>query len=106
MEIDVLSRVRHALNSVGIVASGTDMDPGEAAPLWAAVLEVAAEQLAATTHAPGDWSEQTRTRVIEHVGRATRVAMAAKAPVLLAQERSGTWRRPGVRSFETHRTHS
>lgn len=98
---DVASALRRVLDDARIVGATSDT-PSSGAEWWAAALEVAAERLAATTHDSQSWSEEARSRVVERVGRATRIAAAAKAPVLLAQERSGTWRRPGVRSFEAH----
>lgn len=98
----VVTALRRALDDVRIVGAASD-SPSSDAEQWSTVLEVAAEQLAAATHESQTWSEEARSRVVERVGRATRIASAAKAPVLLAQERSGTWRRPGMRSFEAHR---
>ena len=97
-----LSDVREVLADSRIVAVASDT-PSTAAEQWATVLEVAAEQHATATRDAQQWPEAARARVVERVARATRIAEAAKAPVLLAQERSGTWRRPGMRSFEAHR---
>lgn len=73
------------------------------AAAWADVLAVAATELAKVTVSPDAWSEDARARVIRLVDQAVRAAGAAKAPVLVAQEESGSWRRPGVRSFADHR---
>ena len=82
-----------------------DRDPPDSnvAAAWAGVLEVAARELAAASAAPGEWSDAALAVVVDAADRTARVLDAAKAPVLVAQERSGTWRRPGVRSFEAHR---
>lgn len=102
MGTGALPALHGALADPRIVGTASDTASADA-ERWSAVLEVAAEQLAAATHDSQTWSEEARSRVVERVGRATRIAAAAKAPVLLAQERSGTWRRPGMRSFEAHR---
>lgn len=67
------------------------------------MLEVAARELAATSTVPGAWSDAARCLVVDAVDRTTRVLGAVKAPLLVAQEQSGTWRRPGMRSFEAYR---
>ncbi|MDQ2625221.1 MAG: HNH endonuclease [Actinomycetota bacterium] len=73
------------------------------AAAWAGVLEVAALELARHSSAPEEWSDATRGAVVDAVDRTARVLVAAKAPVLVAQDRSGAWRSPGVRSFEAFR---
>ena len=111
--VDVLApRVLRALADAGILPVATDTaggreasvaDGAAAAAVWAGVLVVAAEQLAGVTGSSQSWSDAARAHVVEDLDRATRVVGAAKAPVLVAQEDSGSWRRPGVRSFEAHR---
>ncbi|NLF03918.1 MAG: hypothetical protein GX593_02750 [Actinomycetales bacterium] len=116
---DLPARVRAALVGAGILGSGSAgvgivsddgapvvgvaLDEGrESAAVWAAVLEVAASELAGVTRSASSWSEASRTQVVDAVDRASRSLTAAKAPILVAQEDAGLWRRPGVRSFEAH----
>ena len=120
---DLALRVLRALHDAGIVPGGLADDGGSHTPggeqpgalgsgvdddvsagaVWAAVLVVAAERVAASTQSSKGWSDSHVSRVVEDLDRASRVIGAAKAPLLVAQEASGTWRRPGVRSFEAHR---
>ena len=85
----------------GLDAGGPDAQ-ARAAAVWAGVLEVAASELVKVTASASSWSEDARTVVMGHVEGAARALTAAKAPVLVAQEAAGRWRRAGVRSFEAH----
>ncbi len=86
------------MGSAARVVGGAD-----AAAAWAGVLEIAARELAAVSAAPDAWPDSARSLVVDAVDRTTRVLGAAKAPLLVAQERAGVWRRPGMRSFEAYR---
>lgn len=114
------ARIRLALVSSGVVPGGQPSragrsdahsvtgasdaaDDSDVAAAWGGVLEVAARELAAASSSPSEWPDAALSVVVDAVDRTARVLDAAKAPVLVAQERSGTWRRPGVRSFEAHR---
>ena len=96
--------LRSVLVAAGIVP-GTD--PGssaaERAAAWARVVETAAAEVGSASVTPERWSEAERSTLVDAVDRTARVLEAAKAPVLVAQERAGMWRRPGVRSFEAFR---
>jgi len=63
-----------------------------------------AHALAEATQDCCTWSPETRAELLGGLDAATRSLAAAKAPVLVAQERSGAWRGPGVRSFDDARS--
>src|SRR5690554_3282908 len=99
---------------MSLVSQGGDRPGGEerassdlvgpaAASAWAQVLGVVAEELVAAARDSRRWPESARARVVKQLDHASRAVTAAKAPLLVAQEDSGLWRRPGGRSFEGHR---
>ena len=94
--------VRAALTTAGLVP-GEVANGASAAQAWAGVLEVVAGELAGACGEPGQWAESARSAVVDVIDRATRVLGAARAPLLVAQQEAGLWRRPGVRSFEAYR---
>jgi len=52
------------------------------------------------------WAAQVQTEVLAALDETARVVTAAKAPVLAAHEAAGTWRSPGIGSFEQFRARS
>jgi len=100
---DASRLVRAALTTAGVVPGREDERPAGRAHAWAQVLEVAALELAAAAREPEGWAEAERSQVVDAVDRVSRVLGAARAPILVAQEEAGLWRRPGVRSFEVFR---
>ena len=96
--------LRVALVAAGLVPEvGTGASAAELAAAWARVTESAAAEVGSASVGPEQWSESERAAVVDAVDRTARVLEAAKAPVLVAQEQAGLWRRPGVRSFEAFR---
>ena len=67
------------------------------------VLDAVCREVEAACRQSETWTESARSEVIDAIDRAVRVLGAARAPVLVAQEDAGLWRRPGVRSFEAFR---
>lgn len=70
---------------------------------WGEVLTTAAAELVAACREPGAWDDADRAAVLEAIDRSSRALAAAKAPILVAHDEAGAWRRPGVRSFEAFR---
>src|SRR5690606_3035422 len=80
--------------------------PHEEAAVWAEVLSVAARELATRSRDAKVWPQESQARVVTAIDEVIRLATVAKAPVLAAQEASGTWRSTGVRRFEDFRATS
>ncbi|NLF03887.1 MAG: hypothetical protein GX593_02595, partial [Actinomycetales bacterium] len=70
---------------------------------WARVMVTAARELRAMSAEAKAWSSDVHGEVLAALDETARVMTAAKAPVLAAQEASGTWKAPGVGSFEQFR---
>ncbi|NLF04830.1 MAG: DUF222 domain-containing protein, partial [Actinomycetales bacterium] len=70
---------------------------------WARVMVTAARELRAACQDAKAWAPDVHVEVMSAFDEASRVLAAAKAPVLAAQEASGTWKAPGVGSFEQFR---
>jgi len=93
----VPSELREAARFPAVPQSAAD------AAAWARVLVVAAKQLAAGARDASTWSHETQTAVVGALDEVGRLAVAAKSPVLAAQEARGAWRQAGVRTFEDFR---
>src|SRR5690606_40136804 len=91
--------VRAALTTAGLVPEEV-ANGASAAQAWAGVLEVVAGELAGACGEPREWAESARSAVVDGIDRAMRVLGAARAPLLVAQQEAGLWRRAGVRSEE------
>ncbi len=76
--------------------------PADAAA-WAKVMLVAVHGLATAAREAKTWTQALQSEVVAALDEVDRVASAAKAPVLAAQEASGVWRQAGMRSFEDFR---
>ncbi len=87
-----------ALPAVRVAASALGR-PESAARIRAHAIAAMARSLADAMQDCEGWSPETRAELLTALDAATRSLTAAKAPVLVAQERSGAWRAPGVRSF-------
>ena len=96
--------LRRVLAAAGIVPeSSAGSSAVDVAAAWARVSEAAAAEVGSASSTPEEWSESERAAVVDVVDRTARVLEAARAPILVAQERAGMWRRPGIRSFEAFR---
>ncbi len=80
-------------------ALSQDRAPENAARVSARTLEAAARLLAGAAQDAAAWSPETRGLVLAALDSASRSVAAAKSPLIVAEEASGAWRAPGVRSF-------
>jgi len=74
-----------------------------AATMFAHSLEAAAEYVAKAAGEAQQWTPEGRARVLAALDSASRTIAAAKAPLLVAEEASGSWRAPGVRNYQDAR---
>lgn len=82
------------------VESADSPDAEPSARSAASELASKARGLVAEVQGCASWSHECRAAVLAALDDAARSLAAAKAPVLVAHERSESWRAPGVRSFE------
>ncbi|NLF03614.1 MAG: DUF222 domain-containing protein, partial [Actinomycetales bacterium] len=73
--------------------------------MFAQSLEAAAEYVAKAAGEAQAWTPEGRARVLAALDSASRTIAAAKAPLLVAEEASGSWRKPGVRNYGDARAH-
>lgn len=83
----------------------TDAAEGVAQVLARSLATVAGHLVTAAQDA-ATWSPHTRALVLATLDAAGRSVAAAKSPLIVAEEKSGAWRAPGVRSFDDARSRS
>ena len=84
--------------------SRSDARPEAEACDLVARLAAAAREAAAVTQGCDSWSVESRDAVLASLDATARSLAAARTPVLVAQERSGSWVAPGIRSFDDARS--